>query len=98
MVCQHLFVLGLAAATTVAAVASSQCRVLPGDEDWPQSKDWASLNQTLQGRLIESVPAASVCHDAPFNNYDAEKCAELQNTWHQNKLSRYVAVFLGGPL
>ena len=92
MVCQRLFLLSLAAATTVVAVASSQCRVIPGDEDWPQPKDWASLNKTLHGRLIESVPAASVCHDAPFNDYDAEKCAELQSTWHQNKLTQYVTI------
>ncbi|GKZ85558.1 hypothetical protein AnigIFM56816_011526 [Aspergillus niger] len=66
---------------------SSTCKVLPGDADWPQSDQWASLNATLAGRLIAAVPLASVCHDVPFNNYDADLCAELQDIWNKTKLS-----------
>jgi hypothetical protein len=96
MICLYPYVFFIFATTTLAAAtipglqqaSSSRCRVVPGDQAWPQLKDWAGLNTTLHGRLIQAVPAASVCHDAPFNNYNANKCAELQRTWDQNKLSQ----------
>ncbi|KAJ5788017.1 FAD-binding domain-containing protein [Penicillium paradoxum] len=63
------------------------CKVLPGDDNWPSQQDWDSLNKTLNGGLIASLPPGSVCHDEPFNNYDADACAELQNNWEKPALS-----------
>ncbi|KAI0886568.1 FAD-binding domain-containing protein [Annulohypoxylon maeteangense] len=68
--------------------ASSHCKVLPGDDAWPKVSDWNSLNRTVNGRLIASVPVASVCHDQPFNNYNADTCTTLQNTWADPTLLR----------
>ncbi|KFA66959.1 hypothetical protein S40285_05754 [Stachybotrys chlorohalonatus IBT 40285] len=65
----------------------SICKVLPGDRDWPSTSQWSSLNGTVNGRLIASVPLGSVCHDAPFNNYNADACARLQNTWNKTSLA-----------
>ncbi|KAK8007850.1 hypothetical protein PG989_001840 [Apiospora arundinis] len=58
--------------------SGSSCRVLPGDVDWPKLQDWQDLNKTVDGRLIGVIPRESVCHDAPYNRYDAEACAALQ--------------------
>lgn len=74
-------VLALAAALTslaAAANSSSSCYVLPSDFDWPSTSAWASLNTTVDGRLIATVPIGSPCHDP---NYDAAACAVLQNNW-----------------
>jgi hypothetical protein len=70
---------------------TNSCRVLPGDAQWPKVSDWNSLNKTIQGRLIASVPLSSVCHDAPFNNYNADACAAVQTTWNETKLTQYVS-------
>ncbi|UKZ80017.1 hypothetical protein TrVFT333_007781 [Trichoderma virens FT-333] len=32
------------------------CRYLPGDANWPNAAAWASLNSTVHGRLIATVP------------------------------------------
>ncbi|KAK8076726.1 FAD-binding domain-containing protein [Apiospora phragmitis] len=77
---------GLAAVATEVAAgatppgATSSCRVLPGDADWPT---------TIGGRLIETVPRESLCHDAPYNRYDAAACAKLQETFDFPTLARY---------
>lgn len=58
--------------------SSSSCRTMPGDASWPNSQAWAKLNSTINGRLIATVPLASVCHDP---NYDEAACAALAATW-----------------
>ncbi|KAK1243224.1 hypothetical protein MKX07_003852 [Trichoderma sp. CBMAI-0711] len=65
------------------------CKALPGDAAWPKAPDWAVLNRTLNGHLIASVPIASACHDAPFNNYNAELCAQIQDGWNETKLFHF---------
>ncbi|PHH59141.1 hypothetical protein CDD81_3699 [Ophiocordyceps australis] len=80
---------GLAASAAATAVYNPQrqaCRNIPGDAGWPSANDWAKLNQTVHGHLISSVPLASVCHDAPFNNYDAGECTAIQGHWNQTTL------------
>ncbi|KAK7961172.1 hypothetical protein PG988_012386 [Apiospora saccharicola] len=77
-----------AAASTPSSPSTFSCRVLPGDADWPTPQDWQDLNSTVGGRLIEAVPRESVCHDAPYNRYDAGACAELQKTFDFPKLAR----------
>jgi hypothetical protein len=60
----------------------SSCRPIPGDSEWPSAKLWSSLNDTVNGRLIATVPLASVCHTGlPFNNYNEESCAALKTAW-----------------
>ncbi|KAJ5379865.1 uncharacterized protein N7496_002293 [Penicillium cataractarum] len=70
------------ASTAVASPScerrSSSCRCMPGDDCWPAASAWASLNNTVGGRLIATVPIGSPCHDP---NYDAAACTALQNTW-----------------
>ncbi|KAH8896878.1 FAD-binding domain-containing protein [Thozetella sp. PMI_491] len=55
-----------------------QCRNIPGDTNWPRKNDWDALNSTISGRLIATVPAASVCHGPGSNEHD---CAALKQEW-----------------
>lgn len=54
------------------------CRCFPGDECWPSDAEWSSLNTTVEGRLIATVPLGSPCHDP---SYDEEQCAYLRDQW-----------------
>ena len=62
----------------LARGADSKCLCMPGDTCWPGEEEWATLNATLSGRLIATVPLAHVCHDPTFN---ATACAALQAVW-----------------
>lgn len=77
----------VALVVSVASPASSSairhetyptCRYLVGDWQWPSQPSWASLNASVDGRLIATVPLATVCHDP---TYDEAKCLALQQTW-----------------
>lgn len=60
----------------------TSCRPIPGDPEWPSTKLWNSLNDTVDGRLIATIPLPSVCHTgAPFNNYNEESCNALRLAW-----------------
>ncbi|KKY37574.1 putative isoamyl alcohol [Diaporthe ampelina] len=43
------------------------CRCLPGDACWPATSSWDSLNTTVGGKLIATVPIGSVCHDPTYD-------------------------------
>ncbi|MCJ1395132.1 hypothetical protein MMC18_008013 [Xylographa bjoerkii] len=87
----YVVLLGLASAATVVLTSpiysNNSCRVLPGDPTWPSTTQWANLNKTVNGHLIASVPESSVCHNSPFNDYNAAACAVLQSTWNETVLS-----------
>jgi hypothetical protein len=57
------------------------CRCFPGDDCWPTPSQWQSLNQTLGGKLIPTIPLASACHVDSFEAYDEEKCRAVQEKW-----------------
>ena len=67
------------------AQTTSTCRCLPGDSCWPGATEWAQLNTTVGGRLIPTVPLATVCHD-PY--YNEAACSLLQAQW-QMPLTQY---------
>jgi hypothetical protein len=56
----------------------TQCRVLPGDLEWPNSEEWNALNSSVSGRLIKTSPAGHVCHDPTYNE---EACTALNSSW-----------------
>jgi len=68
-------VIGLLA---VGSVRARECHCLPADACWPDHHAWYSLNSTVGGRLIATVPIGSVCHDP---HYDEAACAALQSSW-----------------
>ncbi|KAL7932893.1 hypothetical protein V8C35DRAFT_305752 [Trichoderma chlorosporum] len=55
------------------------CRYLPGDANWPNAAAWASLNSTVHGRLIATVPIGTPCHDPTYNQ---AACSQLQTNWY----------------
>lgn len=62
------------------ASASSECKCFPGDKCWPTKKEWDSLNKTVDGRLVATVPLASPCFQS-WGNEDEEVCSELKELW-----------------
>ncbi|KAJ5082232.1 hypothetical protein N7532_011275 [Penicillium argentinense] len=65
-------------AALASTVAAESCHCLPTESCWPAASAWASLNSTVGGRLVATVPIGSPCH-AP--NYDAVACATLRANW-----------------
>ena len=57
---------------------SGSCKTFPGDSRWPAAWEWNALNISVGGRLVETVPLGSPCHDPTF---DAAQCAALQAEW-----------------
>ncbi|KAL6855741.1 hypothetical protein J3F83DRAFT_475402 [Trichoderma novae-zelandiae] len=67
--------------STSTTPSSSSCRCLPSDPCWPAKPAWDAFNATVGGRLIATVPLASVCHNSPFGRFSAGECAQLRDTW-----------------
>ncbi|KAJ6107183.1 FAD-binding type 2 [Penicillium sp. IBT 18751x] len=64
----------------IAASANPNCKISPNDLTWPSVDEWHALNQTLQGALIKTAPAASSCY--PGNPYhSSENCTDVKNHW-----------------
>lgn len=57
---------------------SAQCKYFPGDRGWPSAAEWNSLNRTVRGRLIQTIPLGSPCHEPHF---DAAQCQDLRDKW-----------------
>lgn len=45
--------------------SKSGCKYFPGDADWPSDEAWNTLNYTLGGVLIKTVPLARACYAGP---------------------------------
>ncbi|KAJ5664885.1 FAD linked oxidase N-terminal [Penicillium maclennaniae] len=64
----------------VTVSANPNCKISPNDLTWPSVDEWHALNQTLQGALIKTAPAASSCY--PGNPYhSSENCTDVKNHW-----------------
>jgi len=53
-----IFALGLLGLATTSD--ANNCRVFPDDKAWPSEKDWNALNKTVSGRLVATVPPATI--------------------------------------
>ncbi|VDC02797.1 unnamed protein product [Peniophora sp. CBMAI 1063] len=42
---------------------NARCRSQPGQPGFPAAQDWATLNETVEGRLLAVVPSAKACVD-----------------------------------
>jgi hypothetical protein len=86
---RFIYVLVLAVASSLSSNAhashrnspQSQCRCYPSDRCWPSVHQFAAFNHSLGGRLIATVPLASLCHDDQFTPYNATECEILQGGW-----------------
>ncbi|KAJ5279618.1 FAD binding domain protein [Penicillium angulare] len=82
-------------APLIQAFGDSPCRCFPGDECWPSVETWDGFNQSVDGRLVATVPLATPCH-AP--NYNLLECESLKNGWllpeeHYKSSSSFMAPF-----
>ena len=64
------------------------------DDCWPDDSTWQAFNDSVSGRLIQSVPSAAVCHQ---ERYDAGLCntarTEWTNSfWRTNQTGAYSAI------
>lgn len=64
---------------TVSSAPSDDCKVVPGDSEWPSDEDWVTFNETLGGVLLKPKPLGSVCYAG--DGYSATKCENLKKNW-----------------
>jgi len=67
--------------------ANSSCKVIPGDRAWPSQQAWSQLNQTVGGRLIQTIPQAAVCRPGGYGGLlqNETACASLKTDWDYPK-------------
>lgn len=73
-----VFVGLVAVAPLTEASGNSSCRCFYGDDCWPSDSTWNAFNQSVDGRLVATVPLATPCHTP---NYDAKECKVLKDGW-----------------
>ncbi|KAG0304943.1 hypothetical protein BGZ98_004791 [Dissophora globulifera] len=61
------------------------CRCLPEQPCWPSPAVWSTFNETVNGNLIATFPAARECHD-PY--YDKAKCDVIQRGYYDDDWRR----------
>lgn len=71
----------IAGALDTASLPRSHCKVIPGDPGWPSTEKWVQLNDSVHGRLIGTIPLASVCHTDGIADYNETACESLQAGW-----------------
>ena len=42
-------------------IVHARCRNQPGDPGYPSAADWSTLNDSIDGRLLNVVPSAKAC-------------------------------------
>jgi hypothetical protein len=57
-------------------------RQTPGDQCWPSTSTWNSLNTTVAGKLIRNLPIAISCYPGPYHNKG--ECAHIYSQWHNS--------------
>ncbi|KAK7936684.1 uncharacterized protein PG986_015122 [Apiospora aurea] len=67
-----------AVALGIAATATLAHHAFPTGGDSAASLYWSSLNATVGGRLIQTVPLGAPCHDP---SYDEATCESLRSQW-----------------
>ncbi|SPO03649.1 related to isoamyl alcohol oxidase [Cephalotrichum gorgonifer] len=75
------FLLGaLLPVSSLAGAPRHQCKTIPGDSEWPSPAKWEKFNNTLEGRLLQPVPPAAVCH-AKQATFDSGRCQNVTEAW-----------------
>ncbi|KAG2006452.1 hypothetical protein GB937_008740 [Aspergillus fischeri] len=73
------------------------CKCSPSDACWPADSNWASLNHTVRGRLIRTVPAAAVCYpNEP--NYNPSECTTVLANWTKSSFHSADPVSVDDPV
>ncbi|KAJ7776003.1 hypothetical protein DFH07DRAFT_73735 [Mycena maculata] len=59
------------------------CKTIPQDATWPSDTDWSNFNESIDGRLIRTIPIAQSCHNP---TYDEAQCETVRAQWHSTVL------------
>jgi hypothetical protein len=79
-----LLSLSFLGATLAADPAGYQCKCGPTDSCWPTAANWAELNATVEGTLIEHIPPAAACYESGFkgaSTFNKARCDEVTAKW-----------------
>ncbi|KAH9204370.1 hypothetical protein DL95DRAFT_496590 [Leptodontidium sp. 2 PMI_412] len=90
------YVLGAVALMT-NLVAAQDCKCSPSEACWPSISEWDSLNDTISGHLIRSVPPGSVCYPAQ-PNYNAEACNLVLASWNSSAFHSSDPISIDSPV
>lgn len=69
---------------TAAVAHGPNCKATPGTTGWPNEHEWASLNRTISGRLIKTIPPGAVCHPTQ-PTFNPLTCPAVQAGWLTSK-------------
>lgn len=61
-------------------VSTADCKVFPGDADWPSNATWDAFNSLLGGSLIPTIPSASSCWPG-WGDYSEAECDYVNDEW-----------------
>jgi hypothetical protein len=88
---RSLYVLSsaLVGAGAIPYQTALSCKSTPLDSSWPSETDWMTLNSTINGSLLRTVPAASACWSKnPFGSSvscDTAIGKWTNGTWHSQQ-------------
>jgi hypothetical protein len=77
---KHHFALLFLFSLSLAGSSPQTCKAVPGTSSWPSDQAWTTLNNSVSGNLIASVPPGGVCHPGQ-PNYNNATCATVANLW-----------------
>jgi len=80
MLIYALQILGLATAFT----NTPECKAAPGTASWPSEDEWSSLNRSISGHLIRTIPPGAVCHPTQ-PTFNILACPLVQAGWLTSK-------------
>jgi hypothetical protein len=77
---------------TAAGTPSYDC--IPGKKCWPSQQEWQQLNETLGGRLHQTIPLGAPCYRNSIY-YNKEYCSSVQSTYNSSldRVSNYGQTF-----
>jgi hypothetical protein len=61
------------------------CKVFPGDPEWPSRWSWSGLELASLGGLIKPAPMSQVCYTNRTGSVDVAACATLAENWNTAK-------------
>lgn len=73
--------------SVTGTLASSQCRCLFGQNCWPSSSDFSSLEGQISQPLIHPLPPASACYpvSSPSGNCTDVQTNQFDGNWRSNQ-------------
>lgn len=74
-----------------------KCKLSPADADWPTPLEWRALNNSINGALIQSRPAASSCYRS--NPFDSPlDCKSVETQWSQSEFHANLPESISSPV